>query len=358
VSVLAQLMIRRHLFLLTVVSLMGLAVYVFVELFDRLDDFLEARVPLQLLGMYLLARAPFILAQIFPAAVLLATGVQLALMDRARELVALRAGGIAPWQWQRVLIACAIVLAGVHFFLSQGLGTWGHGIAERIWQEEVRGRRLVARSLENLWFREPRAIVHLQRLTPASRSGQGITVYELDPQGHIQRIISGHSVEAQPGAWTLTQVQSVNPTTFAHEEHPTYTIPLAMDPQTFVAVDSKVSLDSLSFWILGREVERLRQSGANVSRLETAWHMKFAQSAAVVVMAVLALGVAEWVRSPYAVATVGLILSFAYYGFFVLCSSAAQQGLLPPVVGAWATHLVVAWIAVWNLAVRRLREGR
>lgn len=55
-TVLAQLLVRRNLFLLALVLGIGLGVYLFVEVFDRLDNFLEAGVPLRFLGLYVLYR--------------------------------------------------------------------------------------------------------------------------------------------------------------------------------------------------------------------------------------------------------------------------------------------------------------
>jgi hypothetical protein len=107
-TVLAQLLVRRNLFLLALVLGIGLGVYLFVEVFDRLDNFLEAGVPLRFLGLYVLYRSPFILAQIFPGAVVVAVGVQMALMGRARELIALRAAAVSPWSWERVFLVYAM----------------------------------------------------------------------------------------------------------------------------------------------------------------------------------------------------------------------------------------------------------
>jgi len=356
-TVLAQLLVRRNLFLLALVLGIGLGVYLFVEVFDRLDNFLEAGVPLRFLGLYVLYRSPFILAQIFPGAVVVAVGVQMALMGRARELIALRAAAVSPWNWERVFLVYATCLAIGHFLLSQGVGVVGHGLAERIWNEEVRGRNLEQRSLADVWFREKQAVVWVQRLFPVTRRGEGVRVYVMDDAGHPQRIVDAAAADAQPGAWRLSGVREVDVSRLTETHRETMTLPLAMDPQSFVTMDPKASLESVSLWRLGEEIERLRQSGAGVERLETAWHMKLAQSVAIPVMAMVALAVAGAVRSPYAVVALGLVASFGYYGLFVIFSSAGQQGLVPPLVGAWAANALVAALVLVAAAARRLWRG-
>ncbi|BDV01231.1 permease [Thermodesulfomicrobium sp. WS] len=356
-TVLARLLVRRNLFLLALVLGIGLGVYLFVEVFDRLDNFLEAGVSLRLLGLYVLYRCPFVLAQIFPGAFVVAVGVQMALMGRARELIALRAAAVAPWSWQRIFLVYATVVAIGHFLLSQGLGVVGHGLAERIWNEEVRGRNLVARSLSDVWFREKQAVVWVQRLFPVTRKGEGVRVYVMDAAGQPQRILDAEAVDAQPGEWRLTRVREVDVSRLSESHSDTVTFPLAMDPKSFLTMDPKTSLESVSLWRLGEEIDRLRQSGAGVERLTTAWHMKLAQSAAIPVMALAALVVASVVRSPYAVVALGLVASFGYYALFVVFSSAGQQGLVPPAVGAWAANVLVAAMVLAAVAMRRLWRG-
>jgi lipopolysaccharide export system permease protein len=53
----------------------------------------------------------------------------------------------------------------------------------------------------------------------------------------------------------------------------------------------------------------------------------------------------------------GLVASFGYYGLFVIFSSAGQQGLVPPLVGAWAANALVAALVLVAAAARRLWRG-
>lgn len=356
-TVLARLIMRRNLFLLSVALGIGLGVYLFVEIFDRLDNFLEAGVPLRFLGLYALYRAPFILAQIFPAAVLVAVAVQMALMSRARELIALRAAAVSPWTWERIFLMYAAFLAVGHFLLSQGIGVVGHGLAERIWNEEVRGRNLELRFLSDVWFREGRLVVRVDRLFPALRRGEGVRIFVMDEAGQLQRIVEASAGDGQPRAWRLTGIREVDVRRLSETHYDTLVFPLAMDPQSFLTMDPKTKLDSVSLWRLGEEIHRLRQSGAGVERLETAWHMKIAQSVAIPVMAMVALTVAGVMHSPYTVVALGLVASFGYYALFVTFSSAGQQGLIPPAVGAWAANALVAALVLAMVAVRRLWRG-
>lgn len=174
---LSRYILRHNLNFLLMMCAIGLGIYVFIDLFDRLDDFLEAGVYAPRIAQYYLYRSPFILAQIFPAVFLLSLTTQLGIMLRSRELLALQACAISLGTVAKTVLSYAVVLCVVHFIFSQVLGVSGHKAAERIWNENVRNRHLASRVLSDVWFREDMIMVHLHKVTPATSSGQAISIY-------------------------------------------------------------------------------------------------------------------------------------------------------------------------------------
>ena len=79
-NILTRYILRQNLFLLLLICGIGMGVFIFVELFDRLDEFLDAGVGAATIVSYFVYRTPFILSQIFPAVFLIALMVQLGLM--------------------------------------------------------------------------------------------------------------------------------------------------------------------------------------------------------------------------------------------------------------------------------------
>ncbi|MGB5923485.1 MAG: LptF/LptG family permease, partial [Syntrophobacteria bacterium] len=73
-----------------------IALYLVIDFFERIDDFLEAKLPLSLALRYFLLKLPLIVQQGIPMAVLMGTLISLGLMARSNELLALKAGGVSP----------------------------------------------------------------------------------------------------------------------------------------------------------------------------------------------------------------------------------------------------------------------
>jgi lipopolysaccharide export system permease protein len=354
-SLLSRHLLRQNLFLLLLICGVGLGVYVFIDLFDRLDNFLQAGVGVASMAAFVLYRLPFILAQIFPAVFLIALLLQLGLMLRSRELMALEACAVSPGTVSRSVLGYAFILCLAQLFFSEALGVSGYRAAERVWNEEVRNRQIENRTLSDIWFRDANRIVHMAEVSPAKKTGKGLTVHVLDPQnaGGIAEIIRAESFEAGSGPWVLSGVKRVIPATFAEEKLARMELSLNTDVHGFLVIDPKTSLEALPLWQLGSEIRRLEDSGSNIERLQTAWHMKLAYAGSVLVMALIALAVVSLCCSLYIIIPAGLVTTFCYYGVFVLCASAGEKGLVPPMLAAWGGNIFFAGLAGGRLLLGR-----
>ena len=131
-TLLTRYFLRQNMGLLLLICAIGLGTYVFIDLFDRLDDFLDSGTGLQDVVAYFIYRLPFILAQIFPAVFLLALVTQFGLMARGRELLALEACAVSFGALSRSVLIYALILCGVQLTLSEFLGVHGYRAADRI----------------------------------------------------------------------------------------------------------------------------------------------------------------------------------------------------------------------------------
>lgn len=359
-KLLTRYMLRQNLYLLALVCGIGLGIYVFIDLFDRLDDFLDAGVGFSSVIAYFFYRSPFILSQIFPAVFLIALMVQLGIMLRSRELLALEACSVSPGKVVKSVISYALVLCVAQLLFSEVLGVSGHRAADRIWYEEVRDRQIETRSLADVWFREGSRIVHMGGVTPGAKSGENLTIYVLDENdaGLIREIVRAKSFRSSSRGWVLSEATRTFPETFEVRAMAQLELDLRTDVGAFLIVDPKTRLESLPLWQLGSEIQRLKDSGSNIERLQTAWHMKLAYAASVLVMAFIALAAVSIFGSLFVIIPVGLVTTFGYYGLFVLCATAGEKGLVPPVLAAWAANAFFMAVAGgWLMRGRSFHLG-
>ncbi len=351
VSTLSRYLLRQNMFYMLTVLAAGTALYLLSDLFDRLDDFLEAGLGVSTMAWYFVVKTPLILSQILPAVFLVAAIIQLCLMARGRELLALRSGGVSFGALARFFVVYALAWSLVQLAFAQGLGVFGEQAASAIWAEQVRERQLENRELYNIWFKEGDAVVRMETVRPAQLQALNVTVFELTPdRGAMRRMITADRAQAQPGRWVLEKARILDPATFSATDVPEIVLSLNQDLRSFLAIDPDTDPASLSMGKLSSVIDRLEASGSNVERLRTAWHMKWSYAFSILAMGLIALALVTLWENIYLNIALSLGVTFSYYVLFMLGVTAGQKGLLHPVVGAWLANLVFFSLAGGRLA--------
>lgn len=338
---LEQYLVRQNLFYILVCLAAGACIYLLSDLFDRLDDFMEAGLGVQTMLYYFGVKIPVIFSQIFPAVFLLAVVIQLGVMSRNREVVALRAGGVSMNWFVRFFVVYGFLLSCFLFVFSQYVGVYGEQEASRIWKEDVRKKEMDEVVLTNLWFRDGPYIVHAGTALPALSRAMDVTVYEFDLDSErLIRIISAQKALIDEHGWGLTEAQELDSRSFVSTMRSTQFLPVRQGLDAFREAESKSKHARMPIWELSDLIEKLEISGSNVEALRTVWHSKWSYAFAVLTMSLVALAVFTFLDNVYAGIGLSLVLVFSYYALYVVGVSAGQKGLLPPVAAAWLANVV------------------
>jgi lipopolysaccharide export system permease protein len=341
---------RQNLFAMFTCLAVGAGLYLLSDIFDRLDDFLDAGVDMPTVGLYFLVKLPLIISQILPAVFLVSLVLQLGVMARNRELLALRAGGVSWGRLVRFFAYYAVAWSLAQFAFAQLVGVVGEQAASRIWAEQVRQHKEERKEIPNIWFREGPYVVELAHAWPGRDAAEGITILELGPDNKsVTHMITAARASAVSGAWVFEEVRSLDPATYATTLSERLSLPLVQDLKAFLAIDPNVDPASLPMWKLWRVMERLSASGSNVERLRTAWHMKWSYAFSVLCMGLIALALTTIRENLYLNLGLSLLVTFLYYAVFMVGVTAGQKGLLPPLAGAWLGNLAFGAAACGRL---------
>ena len=349
-SALSAYVARQNLFLMATCLGAGTFIYLLTDLSDRLEHFLDAGLGVRQILIYFAVKIPMIFAQILPAVFLLAVVLQIGLMVRSREMMALRAGGVSMRWFVRFFFVYALIWSAGQLVFSQFIASYGEQEATRIWREEVRKRQLDKHVLKNLWFREGPYIVHAGEAQPTQSRVNDVTVYEFDRDtNRLSRIMTAKKGLVDEHGWGLLDVWEIETADFASLKLLSHFIPLRQDMRGFLSEDSGDKAD-LPLQALGKVIEDLRESGSNVERLRTAWHGKWAYAASMLTMALLALAMCTFFENLYVNLVLSLLVIFGYYAIYVMGITMGQKGLLPPALGAWLGNLLFSGVALARLA--------
>ena len=124
-SLLFRYLVKHNAFILLPTLAVGIGLYVLTDLFERLDNFIEAGLSAGMVATYFIVKMPLVISQILPVIFLLSTVIQLCIMYRSRELTALEAGGISLGVVGRSLLLCGLFWAGMQLCFSEYIGVAG-----------------------------------------------------------------------------------------------------------------------------------------------------------------------------------------------------------------------------------------
>lgn len=347
---LEQYVARQNLYYMIICLGVGTCIYLLSDLFDRLDDFVEKGLGVGTMLYYFGVKVPVIFSQILPAVYLLALVVQLGVMARNKEIVAMRAGGISMAWFIRFFLMYAVFWSFGQFFFSQYIGIYGEQEAHRIWKEDVRKHDLEEMVIEDLWFRDGAFIVHAEQARPSRSRATGVTVYEFDPDSQrMIRIITAEKALVDEHGWGLLNVDELDARTFKSIERPSSFLSVRQNLQAFRKAELSRKEGVMPIWELSSLIERLEVSGANVENLRTVWHSKWSYAFTIFAMTLIALALVTFSENMYANIGISLALIFLHYGLHIVGLSAGQKGVLPPIVAAWLANIFFSTLATLRL---------
>lgn len=344
-TTLQRYLLVQNLFFAGLCLGVGACIYLLQDLVENLDRFVEAGVGIQVMVTYFLAKLPLILSQILPAVFLVSLIVQVGLLVRHKELLALQSGGVSYGALVRFFAVYGFFWCLLQLLLSQGLAVAGQRTMDRIWHEKVRNQAPGVVELENVWFLNGPYVVSVERALPEEGTGRDVAIYTYGEGNILKEIIVAESFRALEREWELINVRIYDVDSFEVSELSSHTLAITQDLEAFSVLQARFEPAALSLLELGRIISYLEGTGSNVERLRTAWHMKWSYAFSLLVMTFIALALFTVFDSVYVNIALGLSIVFIYYVLFVLGVSLGERGFLSPFLGAWLGNFFFGLIA-------------
>jgi LPS export ABC transporter permease LptG len=350
-------------------------IYAVVEGQELADRAVRTSRPLGLVVRYLVYFAPGILNVVLPIACLLGAVSSITLLSRSSELVAIRAAGVSMRRATLPILVLTTAFGGLLFLVQDRLAPGANREAQELKDRiENRAPRTHGLPASGSWRfgTDGGNLYHFRLHDPETDVYQGLSVFTIDRSG--PRIV-GHrfSERAQfvKGTWLLDRGwhrDFVSPepgdgSSGAHDFHSTLT---RHDQPYQLDLDLPANLTDERLWLgrradnlpeqvnvaeLRERIDSLRNSGNDITRLHVAYHRRFAEAAAPLVMVLLGLPFAFRVGrrgSLYGIG-VALMLVLVYWATFAVFNALGLETLLPAPVAAWAPNALYGLLGTYLL---------
>jgi lipopolysaccharide export system permease protein len=300
---------------------------------------------------------PWLAGLIVPIVILLASMSAIGSMARLNELTAVKAAGVSVRRLSFALVILGFLLAGLGFYIGEGILPKAN-MARRQLLEKIGDERAVkshgAPAVQQeyrrnfYYFGDSRTIYHFDEFRTSPSMTRNVWRQTFDGPSIVQRV-SAEAAEYKNNRWVfkkgmrrIFRGDSVSALTF---DTLVDTI-LTVRPQDMVAQIR--SPEEMSYWELASYVDKTRRRGEDVSKWRAQLDFKIALPMMNFIVIILGISIsARAGRKGGAVLFgIGLLLIFAYWIISQFAIAFAQNGQLPPLIGAWFGNLLFLAIAL------------
>jgi len=329
-----------------------IALYLLVDLFERLDDIIENHTSFSHVVQYCLYQIPMIIYQVLPLGVLLCTFLTIGGFVKNNEITALKAHGISLFRVLKVFIFIAFLLSVFSLFLQEFVLPQANRQVKRIKNVYIKGKKdptLVKK--EQFWFRSRDKICKVGFYDFQTKTLHHVHLFFFDAEFNLRK-----KIVAEKAVWKETNWLFYNGRERRFQKNGEMVLTrfekrrLAFEkqPEDFEAF--RKESEEMSFTEIRRYIRKTKQEGYPTAAFEADMHAKISYSFICIIMAILGIPFSLMIGRSGGMAmgiAISLALGFVYWTFFAFCLSLGQGGELSPFVSAWSANLAFAFLGLY-----------
>ncbi|GAB6886804.1 LptF/LptG family permease [Desulfothermus okinawensis JCM 13304] len=345
--ILYRYLIKNNLKYLIICSLSCISIYLLVDLFDRLDNFLSKLAPFKWIINYFLWKIPIIISQIFPMVFFLTLIIQFSLMKKNREWEALEGGGIFIGNVVAFILIYSFLFSIFQIIFSQYIGVMAIQKTNAIWDNLGKKKIIKHKFITNFWFRKGKYIGYIGRLNEEKREGDNFQIYEVtDNFSRINLALLAKKGRILKNKLILSDVLLSYPDEFGIKKVVSYEIK-EKDMDVILDITGSKNIESIPVWKLRGLIRELKETGTNVGSIMTVWYSKLSYGLSLIFLGLLSLFIGKRSDNLPLNLAIGLITIFLFYGLYVTGTILGKHSVVPPFIGAFGVHIVFAFSLIY-----------
>ena len=331
-----------------------LALYLLVDFFEKVDNFVEAGQSAFLTLQYLLLKTPLILTQLMPVCLLLAAVVTLGVLNHHHELLALKAGGLSLRRIVNPILFATLLFTGLNLAASEWLLPETIGAANRIWYEEVnktKAQGIVRHG--QVFYKGREGIYAFRRPDEKALSFADLSYTTWGSDYTLKQQLSAARASWQDGRWLLEEgrnkirlpANGYQVSNFAQQE---FTLPDR--PQDFFIPAYKEEETPLS-----SHLQEIREAPPDIRRAaRIKLHLQLSYIFLGIPLVLLGLPILiiinqRWRRDLSVAIPVSCILAFTAWGWWSAAQALLKVYPLDPLLTSWSLHFLVGGLGLFIL---------
>jgi lipopolysaccharide export system permease protein len=352
-SILSKYVLQEFYKLFAFCEALFVFLFLMVDFLQRIDNFIEAKATKGAVLLYFLYKAPFIMVNMVPAAVLISVIILFTSMKKKNELTALRTSGISLFMLSKTMILGSLFIVVGMFLVSETVVPYTSSKGYRIWNVDVQKQDPgLFYGKEEIWYRGGNAIYWIRQFNPKEKTMGNPTFYFFDSAFRVVKKIEGRKGIWEGDHWRIENgiIQELKEDgQYGFSKFETYALRLRETPETFMRGTRKP--EEMSYWQLKEYAETVRQEGYNNAKYLVDMNIKLAFPFISLILLTIGIPLALTVKkggSPLAV-SIGMAVCFLYVLVLGLSRSLGLAGVLPPLLSAWLASLLFLFLGIYMM---------
>jgi len=322
------------------------AIYILIDFFEKIDNFMEAGKPLSLVFKFFILSIPFIIDQLGPVLILLSGVITIGLLNHQHELTALKAGGIPLRTIIKPVLIGGLLCTMLFLAMAQWLLPATMSSTNSIWYENVKG--MVPLGIfrnGRYYYKGQEGFYSFSRPDPHQPLFVNFSYSSWTEDYHLHTLISAESAEWKDQEWILHNGQTQ--TRFGENNYQTTLfsekkIALTETPDDFFV--PKYEASELSITDLYQRIYR-QQTAAEIVKAWAEFYGRISYTLLGLPLLLLGLPVLlisynKWGRDLSIAIPASCGLAFFAWGLWGALQSLAKADYISPLLAAVIIHLL------------------
>ncbi len=320
-------------------------IYLVVDFFEKIDDFLEAKVTISKAFFFFILKTPFIIAQVLPVAVLLAVLIVFCIMIKNNEMIALKSGGASIFYILKPVLLLGLFFTLFLFIISEVVVPVTTERSNRIWLTDVKKKNTLLSKEKNVWIKGVSSITHIKYYDPAIKTAFGITIHNFDKNFNLIKRIDANKGLFKDDEWFFYDVLEQNLTEKDEKRRVKFNAEkegmLNIMPEDLKKVIKKS--EEMSFVELFAYINKIEEEGYDAEKYRVDLYAKIVFPFVCFIMCLTGSGIAlkggAKEAMPVKIA-IGIGTAFLYWILYSFYVSLGYGRILPPVIAVCTANIV------------------
>ncbi|MBI4727545.1 LPS export ABC transporter permease LptG [candidate division TA06 bacterium] len=333
--------------------------FILVDVFEKLDIFIDAKAKLWMVALFYLYQIPYILVLTLPVAMLLASMGTISQMSRNYEIVALKSSGVSLNRIFLPLLLLGLLVSLMALGFGETVVPYTNQKRGNLERQDIRKRSLYFESIRtNLYYAGTGGRFYfIKKYDVPQAAMDSVVIWQLDAQNRL-----AVRVDAPRGLWVNDhwELQGIKGAPIIRrqfindqmQEDSLQFLALTGFQETPESFTKRVLLpDEMNFAQLARYIDALRRSGGDAHRYVVDLYFKLSFPFANFIILLFGLPILSNARKSGATLSfsLSLLVCFVFWGILQTGRALGHNASLMPGLAAWLPNLIFGALGLYIL---------